>query len=171
MKVFIIIPDEPKLEVICRATTPISVLRNEIFQSRGLISNFYKLNFRGKELNNDKKLLKDYDIEDGSAINLIHWNELPTGTKTLLNLKYDCEWRHSVDDFININFFRKAPKSFFFVFDHFTRNHSPLLLFMSDCVYTHATIYKCAFSLFIFLFRFFPHSIYGARQNSKFQSS
>jgi Ubiquitin family len=75
MKIIVIIPKKPKLEVHCRPTDPLSAIKDKIFHAYGLFANFYRLYFDGSELDNNIKMLKDYGIVEGSIISLFHWNQ------------------------------------------------------------------------------------------------
>jgi hypothetical protein len=74
MRVTIEIPSQPDLAVICRPSDPILVLQEKIFSSRGLIGGLYKLFFNDEELFPVQRL-QDCGIEDGSVIQLTHWNQ------------------------------------------------------------------------------------------------
>jgi Ubiquitin family len=93
MKIIIVIPKKPKLEVLCRPNDPLSVVKNQIFTAYGLFANFYRLYFDGLELDNSLTMLKDYGLEEGSVISLFHWNQLAeVGQKKIFRLKSDnCE--------------------------------------------------------------------------------
>lgn len=104
MKLRIVIPKKPDLEVLCIPTDAVLTLKNEIYRAHGLFSNFYTLSFNGQELDSDLRMLKDYGIEDGSVIKLAHWNEPANAEMKFLQFKYNCEWRHSSENSINFSF-------------------------------------------------------------------
>jgi Ubiquitin family len=93
MKIIVAIPKKPKLEVLCRPTDPISVVKDKIFSAYGLFANFYRLYFDGLELDDNMKMLKDYGIEEESFISLLYWNQpAEIGLKKFFRLKSDnCE--------------------------------------------------------------------------------
>lgn len=88
MKVIIIVPKNKNLEVKCRVTDTLSYIKTSIFNAYGLFANFYKLYYKGTELDDDNAPLKDLGIADGSYINLIHWNE-PRGEPQFFKLDTD----------------------------------------------------------------------------------
>lgn len=76
MKIIISIPKEENLEITCRQTDPVIQLKTQIFESRGLFSNFYRLSFNGHNLDDNFAMLQSYGIKNGSVIVLTHWNDL-----------------------------------------------------------------------------------------------
>lgn len=75
MSIVLMIPKHPKMKVKCRASDKVLTLKAYIFDAIGLFDCFYKLYVDGLELDNDRMMLKDYGIEDGSIIKLTHWND------------------------------------------------------------------------------------------------
>lgn len=73
MRVTIEIPEQQDLKIICRGSDSILQIKEKIFQLRGFFIGFYKLLYKGQELADIHRIL-DYGIEDGSIIQLIHWN-------------------------------------------------------------------------------------------------
>lgn len=105
MKVIVIIPKHQNLEVKCRGKSTLPHIKTSIFNAYGLFANFYKLYYKGTELDDDVTPLKDLGITDGSFINLIRWNE-PAGTPQFFKLDTDlnnCERRQSDGQSINFN--------------------------------------------------------------------
>lgn len=138
MKIIIVIPKKPKLEVYCRPTDPLSVIKEKIFTAYGLFANFYRLYFNGCELDNNVQMLKDYGIEDGSVISLFHWNQPPeNGLKKFFRLKSDnyCEWRHHSINLIFCNFICRLFFSLLYFQSIFTQKlfHSSLFVAMCLC--------------------------------------
>lgn len=74
--------------VKCRGKSTLPHIKTSIFNAYGLFANFYKLYYKGTELDDDVTPLKDLGITDGSFINLIRWNE-PAGTPQFFKLDTD----------------------------------------------------------------------------------
>lgn len=83
------IPEKPKLEVICRQSDTVKKLKDQIKKEHGLLANTYKLFFEGHELSCMNEKLKRYGMVNGSIINLIHWNVPAIGTRALFQLQTD----------------------------------------------------------------------------------
>lgn len=90
MRIFVVIPEQSDLEVRCRPTDTVSIVKDKIFNAHGLFANFYKLSYENVTLDNNMKMLQEYGIVNGSVLKLIHWNDpLEVTGKKFFRLKSD----------------------------------------------------------------------------------
>lgn len=159
MKIFVEIPDKPKLEVLCRPSDPIIIIKSSIFESHGLFGNFYRLYINGFELDNDLAIMADYGIQEGSVVRLFP-RKVFTSPKIFFRLLTDdCEWT-SID--YSINILKTSLVNAFFLLSLFSINiyAKTASLFIICC---HVLV------LCTSVRRFFPHSLHRTRQNNNFQ--
>lgn len=164
-------PSNSLLQVVCCPQETLGSFMYRVFDNDFV----YKCTFNNQVLDDNSKLLTEYGIKDGSIIYLAFCNDMgfqnESKTFHLNNHWWKCEWRQLRSQVDKSQFV--ATETFVFLFSlslcfqSFSRkNHS-----LPHCRRSARLCVQLCVSLFIFYFASFrfPHSIYGARQNNKFQ--